>query len=156
MSIRKEEFDKLSPEEKDNVDLFLWEMNVFKGGVMAMEGWWSENNVKPPVSLPNCDNDATAILAPGTSAADCAHKKSKAGAVKVVSLAGAIFHHKDQKCGQQDTLWFYFDKELGFHIAFPDTSNTCFQLHAEASAILITYLNFFLQFLDLIKDNKTT
>ncbi|KAJ3777367.1 hypothetical protein FB446DRAFT_607864, partial [Lentinula raphanica] len=161
--IGENEFAKLSPDERDNVDLFLWvgccmhkEMNAFKAGVTEMEAWWAKNDIDPPIHLPNRDNDAASTLAPGTAAASRAHEKSKGGAIKVTTLAGTVFRHKDRKRGQQDTLRFYFDKEFGFTIEFPDTSNSRFQSHAQASAILITHLDFFLQFLDLIEDNKTS
>ncbi|KAJ3818289.1 hypothetical protein F5880DRAFT_1491626 [Lentinula raphanica] len=161
--IGEADFEKLSPEEKGSVDLFLWagccmhkDMNAFKGAVTAMEAWWGENGVDPPVLLPNRDNDAAASLAPGTAAAKRATEKSKGGGVKVSTLAGAVFRHKDRKRGQQDTLRFCFDKELGFSIEFPDTNNTRFQSHAQACAVLITYLDFFLSFLDLVEDNKSS
>ncbi|KAJ3753127.1 hypothetical protein EV360DRAFT_88079 [Lentinula raphanica] len=161
--IGEADFEKLSPEEKGSVDLFLWagccmqkDMNAFKGAVTVMEAWWGENGVDPPVLLPNCDNDAAASLAPGTAATKQTTEKSKGGGVKVSTLAGAVFRHKDRKRGQQDTLYFCFDKELGFSIEFPDTNNTRFQSHAQACAVLITYLDFFLSFLDLVEDNKSS
>ncbi|KAJ3842432.1 hypothetical protein F5878DRAFT_529862 [Lentinula raphanica] len=161
--IGEDEFNKLLPDERENVDLFLWvgccmhkEMNAFKAGVTEMESWWAQNNIEPPTQLPNRDNDAASTLAPGTAAAARANEKSKGGAIKVTTLAGTVFRHKDRKRGQQDTLRFYFDKQFGFTIEFPDTSNSRFQSHAQASAILITYLDFFLGFLDLIEDNKTS
>ncbi|KAJ3831100.1 hypothetical protein F5878DRAFT_647944, partial [Lentinula raphanica] len=98
-------------DEKDNVDLFLWvgccmhkEMNAFKAGVTEMEAWWAKNDIDPPIHLPNRDNDAASTLAPGTAAASHAHEKSKGGMIKVTTLAGTMFCHKDWKRGQQDTL----------------------------------------------------
>ncbi|KAJ3769432.1 hypothetical protein FB446DRAFT_648658, partial [Lentinula raphanica] len=76
------------------------------------------------------------------------------GAVKLASLAGMIFRHKDRKRGQQDMLRFYFDYKLGFNLAFPDTSNTRFQSHAEACALIITHLDLFIKFLTYVKHNK--
>ncbi|KAJ3831319.1 hypothetical protein F5878DRAFT_667679 [Lentinula raphanica] len=153
--IGQAEFEALSDEEKANIDLFLWvgccmhkEMNAFKGGVSAMEVWWGRNNLDPPIPLPNWDNDAASTLAPGTDAAKRAAERAKGGAIKVTStLAGAAFRHKDRKRGQQDTLRFYFAKEFGFNITFPDTNNTRFQSHAEACTVLITYLDMFLMML---------
>ncbi|KAK7041202.1 hypothetical protein R3P38DRAFT_2512396, partial [Favolaschia claudopus] len=60
----------------------------------------------------------------------------------------------DRKRGQQDSLRFFFDAELGFVLAFPDTSNTRFQSHMEAAAVLLTYLDYFIRFLTYVKENK--
>lgn len=105
----------------------------------------------------NRDNDATVQKAPGTDASKRA-EVTKGGAVKVASLCGAIFRHKDRKRGQQDTLRFFFDLELGFVISFPGTNNTRFQshAHAEACAVLITYLDLFIKFLTFVKENKVS
>ncbi|KAJ3846753.1 hypothetical protein EV368DRAFT_52322, partial [Lentinula lateritia] len=75
-------------------------------------------------------------------------------AIKVASLAGVIFRHKDRKRGQQDTLQFYFDQKLGFNLAFPDTSNTRFQSHTEACALIITHMDLFIEFLTYVQHNK--
>ncbi|THU91295.1 hypothetical protein K435DRAFT_583338, partial [Dendrothele bispora CBS 962.96] len=132
------------------------EMNAFKGGVAAMEAWWGANGIEPPARMYNWDNAAASTLAPGTAALKRAEEKSKGGAIKVSDLAGAVFRHKDRKRGQQDTLRFYFDRLLGFTIEFPDTNNTRFQSHAEAAAVIITYLQYFLEFLRLVEDNKNS
>ncbi|THU75834.1 hypothetical protein K435DRAFT_824682 [Dendrothele bispora CBS 962.96] len=160
--IGQEEFSKLSPEEQAKIDLFLWvgccmhkEMNAFKGGATAMENFWSLNNLPLPVRMYNHDNDAASSLAPGTDAAKRADEKSKGGAIKVSSLSGTIYRHKDRKRGQQDTLQFFLHEELSFCVEFPDTSNTRFQSHAQACAIIITYRDLFLKFLQLVEDNKT-
>lgn len=45
---------------------------------------------------------------------------------------------------------------MGFTLCFPDTSNTCFQSHTEACAIIITYLDLILQFLTYVEQNKAS
>ncbi len=161
--IGQAEFDKLSDAEKADVDFLLWagccmhkEMNAFKGGVQAMEQFWIDHGLDGPVKMYNRDNAAASDLAPGTSAAKQANDNSRGGAIKVSSLAGAVFRHKDRKWGQQDTLRFFFDHELGFTICFPDTNNTRFQSHAEACTVIITYLDLLLKFLGYVKDNKAS
>ncbi len=104
----------------------------------------------------NWDNAAAADLGAGTAAAKCAEDHTQGEAIKVSSLAGAVFRHKDRKCGQQDTLWYFWDLEMGFTLCFPDTSNTRFQSHAKACAIIITYLNLILQFLSYVEQNKAS
>ncbi|KAF9017490.1 hypothetical protein BDP27DRAFT_1440481 [Rhodocollybia butyracea] len=141
------EYTKLSETEKAEVDFFLWagccmhkEMNVFKGGCVGFDEFWKAHpELDPPKLLPNRDNAAAISKAAGTEAAERAFERSEQGAIKG---------------GQQDTLQFFFDHKLGFNIAFPDTSNTRFQSHAEASAVIVTYLDLFIEFLTYVKLNK--
>jgi hypothetical protein len=93
-------------------------------------------------------------LDPTSDAAKAARAKTKGGAIKLAANCGIIFRHKDRKRGQQDTLRWYFDNEFGFNLCFPDTNNTRFQSHEEACAVLVTYLDFFIEFLDYVRDNK--
>ncbi|KAJ3817778.1 hypothetical protein F5880DRAFT_1617968 [Lentinula raphanica] len=160
--IGEAEFQKLSDAEKTEVDLFLWagccmhkEMNAFKGGCVGLDEFWDNHpDVASPISFPNRDNAATIHLASGTAAAVRAKSRTERSAVKLASLAGMIFRHKDRKRGQQDTLRFYFDYKIRFNLTFPDTSNTRFQSHAEACALIITHLDLFIEFLTYVKHNK--
>jgi hypothetical protein len=131
--IGQTEFDQLSDEEKQDVDLFIWggccmhkNLNVFKGAVLSMQEWWADNGLPGPVKLYNRDNSAAVSLAEGTGAAARAEERTCGGAIKLASLAGAIFRHKDRKRGQQDTLRYFWDHETGLNICFLDTSNTRF------------------------------
>ncbi|KAK0184073.1 hypothetical protein F5146DRAFT_1106155 [Armillaria mellea] len=157
------EFAKLDDSQKKNIDLLIWarccmhkEMNAFKGGCTHMLRWWEENCISGPIKMYNWDNAAAADLGAGTAAAKRAEDRTQGGAIKVLSLAGAIFRHKDQKQGQQDTLQYFWDLKMGFTLCFPDTSNTRFQSHAEACAIIITYLDLILQFLTYVEQNKAS
>ncbi|KAJ3964415.1 hypothetical protein EV361DRAFT_955963 [Lentinula raphanica] len=140
--IGEAEFQRLSDVEKSEVDLFLWagccmhkEMNAFKGGCVGLDEFWDEHpEISSPLPLPNRDNAATIQLASGTAAATRAKTRTERGA--------------------QDTLRFYFDYKIGFNLAFPDTSNTRFQSHAEACALIITHLDLFIEFLTYVKLNK--
>ncbi|KAJ7429992.1 hypothetical protein FB451DRAFT_1158984 [Mycena latifolia] len=159
--IGQDAFEKLSDEEKQDVDLFIWggccmhkNLNVFKAGVLAMQQWWPDNNLPGPVKLYNRDNSAAVNLGEGTAAATRAEDRSCGGAIKVSSLAGAIFRHKDRKRGQQDTLRYFWDHETGFNICFPDTSNTRFQSHAGACEVIVLNMDLLLQFLVYVKENK--
>ncbi len=127
------EFAKLDDSQKKNIDLLIWagccmhkEMNAFKGGCTHMSRWWEENGISGPIKMYNRDNAAAADLGAGTAAAKHAEDHTQGGAIKVSSLAGAVFRHKDRKCGQQDTLRYFWDLEMGFTLCFPDTSNTRF------------------------------
>ncbi|KAF8954451.1 hypothetical protein BDZ97DRAFT_1590776, partial [Flammula alnicola] len=156
----EEAWSKLSAEELREAQLFVWagccmhkEMNSVKGGAKALASFWKEAGLIGPIKLMNRDNAAAASLGP-SSANDRAVEVSEGGAVKLTSLAGAIFNHKDQKKGQQDTCRIFFEDRLGYAIHFPDTSNTRFQSHCEAASELIVHLPLYLEFLLLVRDKK--
>ncbi|GLB36791.1 hypothetical protein LshimejAT787_0310830 [Lyophyllum shimeji] len=125
----KKDYDSMSDTDKRTVDFFVWagccmhkELNSVKGGNVRMIAWWAENNITGPIKLMNRDNAAASRI--GDSAAKTrAAEVSQAGGVKLTSLAGAIFKHKDDKKGQHDTLRFFFEDSIGYYIGFPDTSN---------------------------------
>ena len=79
---------------------------------------------------------------------------SLAGTVKLTTFSGVIFNHKDDKKGQHDTFCVFFIEHLGYPLQFPDTSNTWYQSHCDAAAVLIVYLPLFLWFLELVRDKK--
>ncbi|KAF8059795.1 hypothetical protein FPV67DRAFT_1707711 [Lyophyllum atratum] len=156
----EQEWTKLSEDGKREARLFVWtgccmhkEMNTVKGGTRAMAEFWKDSKLQGPIKLLNRDNAATVAAGP-SKAADDAFEKSEGGAIKVTSLAGAIFNHKDDKKGQQDTFRLYFEDKLGFPVHFPDTSNTRFQSHCEAAGELIVHLPYYLEFLLIVKDSK--
>ncbi|PBK81225.1 hypothetical protein ARMGADRAFT_1039507 [Armillaria gallica] len=145
--IGQKEFDKLSSKEKEGADLLLWvgcymhkDMNTFKGVSLQWSSFSRRTRYR--------------VLLRWTGAVKHAKEKSKRSAVKAASLAGAVFHHKDHKQGQQNTLHFFFDEELGFTNCFPNTNNTHFQSHTEACSVIIMYLDLLLKFLQYMKDNK--
>ncbi|KAJ7243679.1 hypothetical protein C8J57DRAFT_1243277 [Mycena rebaudengoi] len=88
-AIGQAKFDKLSPAEQQNIDLFIWggccmhkNMNIFKAGCRAIQQWWIRNNIPGPIKLYNRDNVATVTLGEGTSAATWAEERSCSGAIK--------------------------------------------------------------------------
>ncbi|KZS94798.1 hypothetical protein SISNIDRAFT_439582 [Sistotremastrum niveocremeum HHB9708] len=159
--IGEEAFQKLSTEEQRHERLFVWtgccmhkDLNAVKGGNTSMGAWWLTAGVIGPRKLMNRDNAAVAAE-PGVSVAKTrALDVSVGGAVKATSLAGAIFNHKDDKKGQQDTYRWYFVDILGYAVNFPDTSNTRYQSHCEAAAELLVHLPLYKEFLLLVKDKK--
>ncbi|KAF8587696.1 hypothetical protein K439DRAFT_1614130 [Ramaria rubella] len=119
-------FEQLTDTEKQAIDWFVWcrccmhkELNTVKGGNSRMMKWWEDHGVPGPIKLMNQDNAAAA----------------HGGAIKATSLAGAVFRHKDDKKGQQDSLKYFFKDTLGYPISFPDTK-------------------LYIQFLDIVKDKK--
>ena len=154
------EYQALSPEDKRVVNLFIHagccmhkEMNSAKGGNSCMMGMWSKAGLVGPIKLMNRDNAAAA--AGGSSTAKVrAAEVSGAGGVKATSLAGAIFNHKDDKKGQQDTVQAYMLVKLGYCVPFPDTSNIRYHSHCAAALELIVHLPLYIEFLELVQDKK--
>ena len=70
----------------------------------------------------------------------------------MTNAAGMIFNHKDKKKGQRDADKDIFARRvLGRSInAFPDTSNTGYQSHCEASTELVVHLPHYITFLELV------
>ncbi|KDQ09796.1 hypothetical protein BOTBODRAFT_178707 [Botryobasidium botryosum FD-172 SS1] len=136
--IGKERIDAMTPEQRRYIALFIWggccmhkEMNSIKGGAAAMAAYWKERGLQGPMKLVNKDNRAAA------EGGDAAQKErvmeaAQGGAIKLASLAGSVFAHKDKKKGQQDTLQSYCD----------------------ATVELITCLKFYREFLKLVRDLK--
>ena len=110
IELGKKAFAGLSVEEWQGIDFLIWtgccmhkEINSVKGGYAAMAAWWLEMDLPGPIKLMNKANAAAANAGPGP-AQDQAVDASQSGGVKLTNLAGAVFNHKDDKKGQQDTL----------------------------------------------------
>ncbi|KAF9233996.1 hypothetical protein BU15DRAFT_53177, partial [Melanogaster broomeanus] len=145
-------FSKLTESEKETADFFVWagccmhkELNAVKGGNTGMQAWWALNDITGPVVLMNRDNMAAA--AGGSSSAQArAAQVSQRGATKALSLAGAVFHHKDDKKGQQDSLRCFLETQLGYFCPGPTRAIHTIRwlVHQE---LYITYL-------EIIMDKK--
>lgn len=129
------------------------EMNTIKWGNTYLKIYWIDIGADGPMKLMNRDNAAAAALG-GQAAADRAEEVSQAGGVKLTSLAGAVFAHKDKKKGQQDSLRYYLESTVGYMTRFPDTSNTRYQSHCDAAAELLVRLPFYREYLEVIRDLK--
>ena len=105
------------------------ELNAVKGGNSRMHAWWGKNGIEGPVLLMNKDNAA----ATSDKSKDRAVSVSTGGGHKVLDLAGAVFRYKDDKKGQQDSLRYYLEADLGFRIQWPDMSNMCYHSHGDAA-----------------------
>lgn len=162
--IGEEQFTSLSDSEKKTVDFFIWagctmhkELNATKGGNSRIRSWWAKKDIEGPVLLMNKDNAAvTAMPSSGESskAKERAVQVSTGGGQKVLDLAGAVFRHKDDKHGQQDSIHYYLEAELGFRIQWPDTSNTRYHSHGDAACEFLVHESSFLSYLEIMKVKK--
>lgn len=106
--IGEEEYQKLSPDEQFGVDFLAWagccmhkELNALKGGVVEMAASWKVINLTPPIALKNKFEAAK-----GSKSTE---DKSTRGAIKLASLAGALFNNKDEKKWYQSTIDHFFE-----------------------------------------------
>ncbi|KAF9233214.1 hypothetical protein BU15DRAFT_54211 [Melanogaster broomeanus] len=168
IQLGKERFASLSDEEKDAVDFFVWagccmhkELNAVKGGNARMQAWWGVNGMEGPILLMNRDNVAAVASLVGdpdlaSLAASRTVKVSQRGAVKALSLAGAVFRHKDDKKGQQDSLRFFLEANLGYFCPWPDTSNIRYQSNCDAACEWLVHREMYITYLELVMDKKET
>ncbi|KAJ6601899.1 hypothetical protein DFH09DRAFT_1069447 [Mycena vulgaris] len=91
----------------------------------------------------------------GTSAAKAwAEALSEGGGVKLTSLAGMLFPHKNKKKGEGALFHIWFENALGYDITFPDTSNTRYQSHCGATGVLLLHRDLLLRYLEHMRDRK--
>ncbi|EJD38742.1 hypothetical protein AURDEDRAFT_71900 [Auricularia subglabra TFB-10046 SS5] len=155
------EFSKLSTEQKDSIDVWFWsgccmhkELNSVVGGYAALSKSWAKLGLTPPIKLMNKDNQR--VASSGTPQAKQADEASTGGAVKLLQLLAALVRHKDKKKGHQDVFKEFFAAFLLYEIEFPDVSNTRFQSYCDAAAFVLLHLQLLYDFMEHIRDLKTT
>ncbi|KAJ6624198.1 hypothetical protein B0H10DRAFT_2212928 [Mycena sp. CBHHK59/15] len=160
MQVGKDVFDAMTPEVQRETDLFIWagccmhkELNAVKGGNTAMIASYVGH--KALIQLMNKDNKAAAA-AGSSEAKKRAEAVSEGGGVKLTSLAGMLFHHKDKKKGEGALFHIWFENVLGYDITFPDTSNTRYQSHCKAAGMLLLHRTLFLRYLEHMRDRKAS
>jgi hypothetical protein len=165
ISLGESAYVSLSEEDKRLLDFYIWvgcgchkDANSVKGGNSSMIEWWGKNGIPGPVLLANRDNrrildDAAQNSNSTTSAEELARSATTGGGVKAADIAGAIFHHKDDKKGQGSTFTFWFENE-GIPLNFPNTSSVRYGSRCEAAAVLLEHREAFLRFLEYVRDAK--
>lgn len=107
-----EEFGRLSEDEKEDTDRFLWtgcgchkDLNAFKYGTTGQKRYWEANPSLPqPILLMNKPMRAVADAASHRKDATMttlAEDASDGGGVKLTNLVGAWAKNKDSRKGQQ-------------------------------------------------------
>ena len=119
---------------------------------------WILLNKTPPILLANKENVYTLAnqsnaLVPMAAKAH-AEQVSKWGGTHATSLGSMLFQNKDKKKGQQDTYDWYMEYHIGYHVPYPNVSNTRYGSHGEAVATIIVYLEHFKNFMKHIRDAK--
>ncbi|PCH35781.1 hypothetical protein WOLCODRAFT_20162 [Wolfiporia cocos MD-104 SS10] len=163
-------FDKLPSALQRLFDMFLFggccghkDLNAFKYGVLAMHTSWDSLDLPPPTLLANKANDSAIRLADTVDCAAVQHavESSSCGGIKLASLAGALFCHKNDDTGYQDRHRLFMSiRKQEIHgdatfKRFPDTSNTRYQSHSYAAAEIATYLELYIELMEEICDAKS-
>ncbi|KAF8596357.1 hypothetical protein BDV93DRAFT_455094 [Ceratobasidium sp. AG-I] len=160
------EFNKQSPSLQIDMSYLVRggccmhkDMNASKGGASAMSTFWKENKQLPqPAILFNKDNDATVSLANPTVDVSPAEQRavsvSESGAIKLCSLAGAAFNHKDDKKGHQDSHFYWFESKYGCSRRFPDTSNVRYSSYIDAATALCILHGAYIEFMEHCRQRK--
>lgn len=167
IDLGKKEFEKLSAKEQSMFKLFVWagcgchkDLNTVLGGYAAMQRFWVENNLEPPVILPNkhnaaiIDEDAEVDDDP-SEAALRAVKSSTRGAVKAAKIAGDILNNKNDKAGHHDDFRIWWKAHFGEQMTFPGTSNNRFGSNCNASTVLTMKRQGFIDYMDYALKKKS-
>jgi hypothetical protein len=136
-------------------------MNAAKGGTSGMLAFWKENpTLTSPSVLFNKDNDATIALGGISTDTSPVEQQaiavSEAGAIKLCSLAGAVFNHKDDKKGHQDSHANFFRLYHHRSRRFPDTSNVRYGSYIDAATELCTLHAAYIDFMEHCRQKKSS
>ena len=163
--VGKRVFDGLPESERKRLSCFIRtgccmhkDLNTVKAGDREMQESWAAANKRPPMLLANKDNSAVLDMCADplnpTPAEKRAAESSKRGGSHATMLGGMICRNKDKKKGQQDTYNFYMLKNVGHDVPYPDVSNTRYGSHGEAASTLVVYHDYFLRFMEQVRDRK--
>ena len=156
-------YQRLSPEEKEIVDYWVWsgcamhkDLNAMKGGVARMSNWWVENgDGMAPVALMN---KFKAIAAEsGSVPEESLVGPGDRGGAKLTGLLGSLVKHRETKKGHQEHFRAFSVEFLKTPrpVQFPDTSNDRYQSHGHAATEILYHLDLYLAFLRSVADSKS-
>ncbi|KAJ7059945.1 hypothetical protein C8F01DRAFT_1254048 [Mycena amicta] len=171
-----EELASMDEGERNLLTVWVWtgccmhkEMNSFKGGNTAMMAHWKEIGAMAPIRLANKDTAKAVqkILQPERGDAPMTAEDIKklediaSGGAKLTALAGAIFNNASDKKGQGDAHQLFMEHKLDVEglervKRFPQTNNTRFGSHGDAAVELITHLDIYRRFVEVIRVRKVT
>jgi hypothetical protein len=167
-ALGKATFDKAEPNLKQDMSCVIRggccahkDMNATKGGATAMSAFWkTNNNLSPPVKLFNKDNDATVSFSDPLGEIPEAEQRAisvtDSGAIKLCSLAGAAYNHKDDKKGHQDSHVYWFAQRHSRFQRFPDTSNVRYSSYIDAATELCTFHSAYIDYMEHMRKQKAS
>ena len=156
-------YQQLSPEEKEEVDYWVWsgcamhkDLNAMKGGVARMSSWWAEfGDGTAPVAMMS-KFKAIAAKSGAVPEEDLVGPGDRGGA-KLTNLLGSLVKHRETKKGHQERFRAFSVEFLKVPrpIQFLDTSNNRYQSHGHAATEIISRLDLYRAFLRSIADSKS-
>ncbi|KAL5531248.1 hypothetical protein ACEPAG_4125 [Sanghuangporus baumii] len=84
-----------------------------------------------------------------------ANDVTKGSGIKMGGLMGNYFRNKDKKKGQQDAFKNHGRHTLGCTVSYPDILNTHYSSYLEAAAETIAHPQFYIGYLEDVRDEKT-
>ncbi|KAF9779017.1 hypothetical protein BJ322DRAFT_1013778, partial [Thelephora terrestris] len=135
-------YQRLSPEEKEVVDWWVWsgcamhkDLNAMKAGADRMSRWWVEfGEGVAPVALMN--KFKTIAAKSGSVPEGSIVGPGDRGGVKVTDLLGSLVKHRETKKGHQERF-------------------RAFSSHGLAATEILHHLDLYLAFLQLVADSKS-
>ncbi|KAJ7059127.1 hypothetical protein C8F01DRAFT_989706 [Mycena amicta] len=166
-----QELASMDEGERNLLTVWVWtgccmhkDQNSFKGGNTAMTPHWNALGAEPPIRLANKDTAKAVqkVLQPEKGDTPLTDEDAKMlesiarGGAKLTALAGAIFHNAIDKRGQADAHQLFLEHELGLERVkrFPQTNNTRFGSHGDAAVELLTHLDVYRRFMEVIRVRK--
>ncbi|KAJ7064012.1 hypothetical protein C8F01DRAFT_955585, partial [Mycena amicta] len=166
-----QELASMDEGERNLLTVWVWtgccmhkDQNSFKGGNTAMTAHWKEIGAVGPIRLANKETAKAVrkVLQPEKGDAPVTEEDVKKleeiafGGAKLTALAGAIFHNAIDKRGQADAHELFLEHELGLERVkrFPQTNNTRFGSHGDAAVELLTHLDVYRRFMEVIRIRK--
>ena len=109
------------------------DLNTFKGRAVCLTRFWREAGLDGPVKLLNREQEKA--LADSDKTDDV--ENVAGGAVKLVSLIGALVGNREEGKGCSEEFRTYTHDHFGEAISFPDTSNVHYQCYGDAAMEII-------------------
>ena len=155
-------YQQLSPEEKAEIDYWVWsgcamhkELNAMKGGADRMAKRWKEfDDGMLPIALMNKFKAVAANS--GTVPEEALERAGDRGGVKLTDLLGSLVKHRETKKGHQDRFRAFSIHFLGTSqpIQFAETNKSRYQSHGYAATEILHHLDLYLAFLLSVADTK--
>lgn len=121
------------------------DLNTFKAGAIRLTKFWKEEGLDGPVKLLSREQEKEALVAKEEGGDDL--DRVVGGAVKLVSLIGALVNNKDEGKGYSEEFRTYTHDRVGKSITFPDTSNVRYQCYGDAAAEIIQHPDLYTDFI---------
>ena len=156
-------YQQLSPEEKEEVDYWVWsgcamhkDLNAMKGGVGRMSHWWTEfGDGTAPIAMTSKFN--TIATKSGTVPEEDLIGPGDRGGAKLTSLLSSLVKHRETKKGHQERFRAFSVEflKVPHPVQFPNTSNNHYQSHGHAVTETLSHLDLYHTFLKSITDSKS-